>query len=239
VTVLEQRTAYRRHLPHWIPTKKAIFLTWNLKGSLPRSVRVALKMERQRLEKEPAKKGEPQTARHLRHQRILFALTERYMDRSVAGPLNVTDICASKIVVESILFGVPDRYDLFAFVVMPNHVHVALLPHVPLEKITQGIKGFTSHAINLLQGQRGRVLWLDESFDHWVRTHDKFLRVIRYIEHNPVRAGLCSAPEQWVWSSASWRLRCSWVLGESFHSEWKPAETKVVSLERLTYCTPG
>ena len=132
----------------------------------------------------------------------------------------MSDARAAKIVVDSIMFGVPRRYDLFAFVAMPNHVHVLLLPRVPLEKITQGIKGFTSRAINLLQGRQGRALWLDESFDHWIRNQDEFLRVIRYIELNPVNAGLCSAPEQWVWSSASWRLRCFWKPGESFRSEW-------------------
>ena len=183
-------------------------------------------MERRRLEKQPTKVGEPQNVRQLRHQRILFALTDQYLDGAVTGPMHLNDGPAAKIVVDSILFGVPKRYQLFAFVVMPNHVHVLLLPHLPLEKITQGIKGFTSHAINLLQGQRGRTLWLDESFDHWLRTQDEFLRAIRYIESNPVKAGLCAAPEQWVASSASWRLRYPWVLGESFRPEWKPAETK-------------
>lgn len=226
MTVLEQRPAYRRHLPHWIPTGKAIFLTWNLKGSLPKQAREALQSERRRLENEPSKKGEPQTARHLRHQRILFGLTDRYLDGAAEGPMHLSDGRAAKIVVDSIVFGVPRRYDLFAFVVMPNHAHVLLLPRVPLEKITQGIKGFTSRAINLLQGQGGRALWLDESFDHWVRDEEEFLRVIRYIECNPVKAGLCSAPQQWAWSSASWRLRCSWATGDAFRTEWKPAESE-------------
>jgi len=226
VTVLEQRPAYRRHLPHWIPSGKAIFLTWNLKGSLPRHAREALQSERRRLENEPSKKGESQNARYLRHQKILFALTERYLDGAMDGPVHLTDAHAARIVVDSILFGVPRRYDLFAFVVMPNHVHVLLLPHLPLEKITQGIKGFTSRAINLLQGQQGRALWLDESFDHWVRNQDEFLRIIGYIELNPVKAGFCKTPEHWASSSASWRLRYSWEPGESFRPEWKPVERK-------------
>jgi REP-associated tyrosine transposase len=226
VTVLEQRPAYRRHLPHWIPTGQAIFLTWNLKGSLPRQAREALQMECQRLQKEPPQIGESLNARHLRHQRILFALTDQYLDGAAEGPMYLRDGRAANIVVDSILFGVPKRYDLFAFVVMPNHVHVLLLPHLPLEKITQGIKGFTSRAINLLQGQQGRALWLDESFDHWVRNQDEFLRIIGYIELNPVKAGLCTTPEQWAWSSSSLRLRYSWALGNSFRPGWKPAETK-------------
>src|SRR4030095_9127717 len=133
---------------------------------------------------------------------------------------------AANIVVDSILFGVPKRYDLFAFVVMPNHVHLLLQPHLPLEKITPGIKGFPSRGINSLQGQQGRAWWLDESFDHWVRNQGEFLRIIGYIELNPAKAGLCTTPEHWAWSSASWRLRYSWEPGESFRPEWKPVEKK-------------
>src|SRR5262245_17800755 len=171
--MITQRSSYRRHLPHWIPSGKTIFLTWNLKGSLPHDAREAIQAERRRLEREPAKIGETQNVRQLRHQRILFTLTERYLDRATVGPLHLKDERASKIVLDFIFFGVPERYDLFAFAIMPNHVHVLLLPHLPLEKITQGMKGFTAHTINLLYGQQGRALWLDESFDHWVRTHDE------------------------------------------------------------------
>jgi len=143
------------------------------------------------------------------------------LDGAQEGPLHLNDGKASKIVVDSIIFGIPDRYDLFAFVVMPNHVHILLLPHIQIDKITQGIKGFTSHEINLLQERRGRALWIDESFDHWVRTSDELLRIIAYIERNPVKAGLCAAPEQWDWSSAFWRELYCWEPGDPFRAEWK------------------
>ena len=77
---IQHRIEYRRHLPHWIPKGKAIFLTWNLKGSLPQHAREAIQTERRRLEKEPIKKGESQNARQLRHDRILFVIADRYFD---------------------------------------------------------------------------------------------------------------------------------------------------------------
>lgn len=94
------------------------------------------------------------------------------------------------------------RYDLHAYVVMPNHVHVLLTPHVPLSKISSVIKGVSARDINASLGRSGKPLWQDESFDHWIRNPGEFERIRRYIEWNPVSAGLAARPELWKWSSA-------------------------------------
>jgi hypothetical protein len=70
----------------------------------------------------------------------------------------------------------------------------------------------TAYKINGLQNSRGRDFWRDESYDHWVRDDDELMRIIAYIENNPVAAGLCKKPEDWPWSSA--RFRKSWLRGE-------------------------
>jgi REP element-mobilizing transposase RayT len=119
-------------------------------------------------------------------------------------------------VVKSFFWGVGVRYRLWSFVVMGNHVHCLLTPNVDLEKITQGIKGFTAFQINKLQRATGRTFWQDESFDHYARDDDEFHRIIEYIEQNPVVAGLCQTPEQWKWSSAAMRDEFGWKRGEAF-----------------------
>ena len=48
----------------------------------------------------------------------------------------------------------------------------------------------------------GEPFWQDETFDHWVRDEWSYRRIVRYIEWNPVKAGLVSEPQQWPWSSA-------------------------------------
>jgi hypothetical protein len=45
--------------------------------------------------------------------------------------------------------------------------------------------------------------WQDESYDRLVRDTEEFYRTMQYIERNPVRAGLVSAPELYPWSSAA------------------------------------
>ena len=109
------------------------------------------------------------------------------------------------------------RYDLFAWCVMPNHVHVVLAPRVELRRITQGIKGFTARRINALFGATGRRLWHDESYDHYARDDEELARIVAYVEANPVKAGLCGRPEEWRWSSA--RFRRGWRVGEPWREE--------------------
>jgi hypothetical protein len=58
------------------------------------------------------------------------------------------------------------------------------------------------------------MVWQDESYDHWARDEEEMIRIIHYIENNPVKAGLCLKPSDWHWSSA--RLRAYWQIGEPY-----------------------
>jgi REP element-mobilizing transposase RayT len=212
---------YERHLPHQLPGGFPIFLSWNLKGSLPKNVIAGLDHERCRLSREPDRSGETDQQRRSRHSKLLFAQRDRYLDIAQHGPMHLKDPRAAQVVVESILWGVPARYDLYAYVVMANHVHVLLAPKVDMNVITQGMKGFTSHKINGIQNVRGRILWQDESYDHWARDEEEMRRIIAYIENNPVAAELCIQPHDWPRSSAAWRERLGGKIGEHFMPEWR------------------
>jgi hypothetical protein len=47
-----------------------------------------------------------------------------------------------------------------------------------------------------------KAFWQDESYDHWIRSWEELQRVIRYVEWNPVKAGLTKSVEEWPWCSA-------------------------------------
>ena len=147
-------------------------------------------------------------------------MSDRWLGRAATGPLYLKDPRAAGIVEQSIFFGIPDRYALFAWCVMANHVHILLTPVWDLKEVTQGLKGYTAHAINGVHDARGRVVWQDESFDHWARDEEEVARIIQYIEANPVAAGLCAEPCEWSWSSA--RFRSSWPAGQPFQPGTKP-----------------
>jgi type I restriction enzyme R subunit len=82
-----------------------------------------------------------------------------------------------------------ERYLLGDYVVMPNHVHVLLVPleGFSLTEILRSWKAFTAREINLRAGRSGG-LWQRESFDHIVRSGEQLERIRGYIADNP--AGL-------------------------------------------------
>jgi type I restriction enzyme R subunit/putative DNA methylase len=98
-----------------------------------------------------------------------------------------------------------DLYELQAWVVMVNHVHILLRPLVPLRKAMMNIKSASGRAANAILSRTGEPFWQGESYDHWVRNSKERASIIRYIESNPVKAGLVIEPEQWLWSSAGWQ----------------------------------
>jgi REP element-mobilizing transposase RayT len=65
------------------------------------------------------------------------------------------------------------------------------------------VKNTSARKANLILGRTGMPFWQDESYDHWVRDAKEFDRIARYIEWNPVKAGLVEQVELWPWSSAS------------------------------------
>ena len=69
----------------------------------------------------------------------------------------------------------------------------------------QSIKGASAREANKILGISGKPFWQHESYDHLVRTPEEFSRIRRYIEYNPVKAGLAAIPEDYRWSSAWWR----------------------------------
>jgi putative transposase len=97
-------------------------------------------------------------------------------------------------------------YELHSYVVMANHVHLLITPRVELAKVTHSLKRFTAREANRILALTGTPFWQDESYDRLVRDGAGFQRIRRYIEYNPVRAGLVAIPEDYPWSSAGRRL---------------------------------
>jgi len=87
-------------------------------------------------------------------------------------------------------------YELHAWVIMPNHVHLVLTPQVDVSKALGLLKAGSAKSANLLLGRAGQPFWQDESYDHLVRNDEEFRRIQRYIENHPVTAGLALNPEE-------------------------------------------
>jgi REP element-mobilizing transposase RayT len=100
------------------------------------------------------------------------------------------------------------RYDLIAWVVMPNHVHVLVRAYegVDLGKIIQSWKSYTGRRIARMDYHKPSVgeggIWMRDFWDRFIRDRAHFRDAIDYIHQNPVKAKLTSKAEEWVWSSA-------------------------------------
>ena len=173
---------YRRRLPHFHPGGAYLFVTWRLSGSLPAAA--------------------PGTIYATAGQ--AFAAQDRALARH-PGCAWLSDSRVARQIVETIRDGESARmlYELHPWVVMPNHVHLLILPRTGLPWITHWLKGRSARMANRLLGRAGKPFWQDESYDHWVRTEREFHRIVAYIEENPVSAGLATIPEDWPWSSAT------------------------------------
>jgi putative transposase len=91
--------------------------------------------------------------------------------------------------------------DIWAYCLMPNHVHLIAVPL--REDSLAKLVGVTHHRyarrINGIHGWQGH-LW-QERFHSLVMDEAHLVAAVRYVELNPVRAGLCERAEDWRWSS--------------------------------------
>ena len=117
----------------------------------------------------------------------------------------------ARLVQDALLYFDGERYELPAWVVMPNHVHALLIPLQgrTLTGILHSWKSFTSNKANKLLGREGDF-WQPDYFDRFIRHARHYEDAIEYIESNPVKAGLGVNNEDWEFSSA--RLRLGSVL---------------------------
>lgn len=169
---------------------KSQFITCRLADSLPAGVIDRIRQE-----------IEIRQPDHI--SRETFVLAEKFLDAG-HGKCLLLDPRVAGIVRDAILYlAARGRYKLYAWVIMPNHIHLLLRPSpgIQLEKIIHSLKSFTGLEANRLLGRKGRF-WMREAFDRYIRDDDHFARAFRYIENNPVKAGLCESPEMWEFGRA-------------------------------------
>ena len=107
----------------------------------------------------------------------------------------------SKSVIEAILEQTRSRHNarIYAYVVMPNHVHL-IINEPPSISLAQFPKSFKQSASRTLKGDR-KQFWQNRYYDGNIGGEDARLEVIRYIHRNPIKRGLVTRPHDYPWSS--------------------------------------
>jgi REP element-mobilizing transposase RayT len=97
--------------------------------------------------------------------------TDRYLDSASGGPLYLKQQAIAQPGLDSLHNGAQhlQYYELEAFVVMANHVHLLVLPRVSPGRFLQTLRGYTAREANRLPGRTGQPFWQAESYDRSVR----------------------------------------------------------------------
>ncbi len=135
------------------------------------------------------------------------ARIEEYLDNGI-GQCFLRRPEIASIIVEALAFHAGRSFQLFAWVIMPNHVHILMRPKpsISLSYIMKSLKGFTSNQANKVLERSGRF-WQPDYFDRYIRDREHFEKIVWYIEDNPVKAGLCRIASEWEFSSANTEKR--------------------------------
>ncbi len=126
-----------RRLPHVYPEGAWLFVTWHLHGSFPRAMYPP--------------PGKPSAGR-------AFVWMDRRLDTARQGPMSLRQPAVAAVVAAALRRGCDDNlYELRAFAVMPNHVHVLFRPLKNPSKVLQWLKGKTARDANQILAQTGKT----------------------------------------------------------------------------------
>ena len=177
----------RGYLPHRDEPGLIQFVSFHLADSYPTALRA---------EWEALLQVEDDLERHRQ--------LEAYLDKG-RGVCHLRDPAIAALVDGAFRFYNGKYYDLRAWVVMPNHVHALFkVGETPFGTIVKQFKEYTAREANKLLKRRG-PFWAEDCWDTYMRDAEHELKTRRYIENNPVKAGLARFAKDWPWSSARFR----------------------------------
>ena len=177
----------RANLPHWERCGITYYITFRLADSLPNEKLAFLREERSAwFARHPEPWDDATTAEY---RKEFDGRVQKWLDAGYGSCIMKDASCRQ--IVENVLRRFDRiRYVLYAFVVMPNHVHVLFAPSAgqTAAGLLRQWKGVSAHELNMLRETRG-IVWQKESWDTLVRNHRHFQNILTYIHANdPVKA---------------------------------------------------
>ena len=96
------------------------------------------------------------------------------------------------------------RFEVLAYVVMPDHVHVLVRPYEGylLHELVHSWKSYTANRLQRVAGRRGRI-WQEDYFDRIMRDEAEFIEKAQYILNNPLKIEPQIDAYPWVWVKAA------------------------------------
>jgi putative transposase len=223
---MKPKIEYRSRLPHIAPVGASFFVTFRLADALPQKVVQALKWELEQAI-QVLEQDKPNHYKKLiqDEKKRFFGKYDYQLDHKPFGSCILSKSEIATIVKEQLYRHDGILYDLMAYCIMPNHVHILidtaiqvteyeivdgektpfLMSNLPddfkeLDQIMKKIKGASAYYANKLLGTTGTTFWQKDSYDHFIRNDKEWNNIVSYILENPVKAGLAKNWELWEWT---------------------------------------
>ena len=197
----------RGYLPHFDAPNVTQFLTFNLADAFPVKRRaeweVFLKLPDEFCRKPSNTRTEVRAPGAVANsvQSEIRRRLEAWLDRG-AGECWLRDPAVAALVEDALLAGHRRDYELQAWVVMPNHVHLVVnIRQTPLSSLVKQWKGATAVKANRTLRRTGQF-WQEDYWDTLVLDAKHLAQAVRYVENNPTKAQFVLDPKEWRWSSA-------------------------------------
>lgn len=202
-----------------------------LEGKLVAADLRRIRRHREELNSRPVPENMTPQDWELKKHKLTFKLVDSLLDGD-PPVVHLKDVRLAKLVQDAFLHFADERYRRYAFVVMPSHHHWVFLPDetwvtelvvkqgdkdhrkTPREVISHSIQSYTATQCNRIIDSSGSF-WQTETFGHFARDEPELMRIINYIEQNPVVAGLVANAEDYPWSSARIRKQLDVKPGEA------------------------
>ncbi len=195
-------------LPHILPIGATFFVTFRLHDSLPKNMLDTFKERRDKRISELKQKQPEGFADLIRiEQKKYFKLFDEALEKVNHGPTWLKQPAIATEIIKQIEKYDGKWYDLLAYCVMSNHVHIiidtrtqlatspveyeiSLANYIQVDKIMKRIKGASARYSNLTLNRTGQPFWQRDYFDYFPRNQKELGRIINYVLNNPVKAGI-------------------------------------------------
>ncbi len=174
---------HTRNLPHRNKEGLIQFITFRLADSLPQNI---LNEIENKLKVVPDTEKEHEKRKQY----------EKWLDKGM-GCCALSNPDMAQVVQDALKYHDGVKYNLLAWSIMPNHVHVLIKTKSDLSKIIQSWKSFTgkwalqnNFKYKLGIAKEAKEFWMPEYWDRFIRDEQHFNNTIKYILENPEKANL-------------------------------------------------
>ncbi|MEO8146497.1 MAG: transposase [Bacteroidia bacterium] len=209
------KTQYHRNLPHFQPIGEKFFITFRLYDSFfDKMIEKIIEKKNEKIQLLINSKNENLKEQIRTEQKHALILIDKLLDETHEAAIHLSNDKVAEVVKKKLHEYDNEFYNLIAYCIMPNHVHLVIdtaiqlneieedllnESYIQLDKIMKYIKGGSAFEANQILFRTGKF-WQRESYDHVIRDDRELRNIINYILQNPVKARLVKEWQEWKYS---------------------------------------